>query len=205
MRIASFRMPSASSTLRPNQKSPISLLPTHFPLVSRPNEQNALDQFNLPSAFDLDADVVGVVPAGISYRLADFKMHRFNRERSRAVYRPVEPKLAVAPSISARPTGGIRDGYIGLGVDGVGRGLTPLNRCCDRDFQRRSRAQRQGWLDVNEVGVPGVTRKRKIIAVGKQRIECPKGSFGVAVTGRRVELGTHPWAPVHGGEGVASE
>src|SRR6476620_4011120 len=205
MRIASFRMPSASSTLRPNQRSPISLPPPHFPLASRPNEQNAVDQFNLPSAFDLDAEVVGVVPPGISYRFADLKMHRFNRERSRAIYCPVEPKLSVATGIRARPASGLRNCQIGLDVDGVGRGLTPLGRCRDHDFQRRSWGQRQGWLDVNEVGVTGVTRKRKIIAVRKQRIECPKGLFGAAVAGRRVELDSHPWAPVHLGEGVASD
>src|SRR5262249_36695661 len=148
---------------------------------------------------------VGVVPSGISYRLADFKMHRFNREGRRAVYRPVEPKLAVASRIRTRSARGVGHGYIGLGIYGIGRGLTPLNRSRNCDFQRRSRAHRQGWLDVNEIGIPGVTRKRKVIAVGKQRIECPKGSFGVAVTGRRVELDTHPWAPVHVGEGVASE
>src|ERR1700738_3554275 len=64
MRIASFRMASASSTLQPSQRSPISLLPLHFPLASRPNEQNEVDQFNLPSAFDLDADIIGVMAAG---------------------------------------------------------------------------------------------------------------------------------------------
>src|SRR6266436_991196 len=137
MRIASFRMPSASSTLRPSQKSAISLLPPHFPLASRPNKQNAVDQFNLPSAFDLDADIIGVMAAGVAQCIADLEVHRLDRKRSGAVDGPVEPKLAVASGIRARPAGGVRDRNVGLRVDGIGRVLAPLSRCRQRDLQRR--------------------------------------------------------------------
>ena len=92
-------------------------------------------------------------------------MHRLDRKRSGAVDGPVEQKLAVASGIRARPAGGVRDRYIGLGVDGIGGILAPLGGCGECDLQRRGRTQRQRWLDVDEVDESRVTRKRHVIAV----------------------------------------
>src|SRR5262245_8922535 len=120
--------------------------------------------------------------ARIAQYISDRIVHRLDCEGSCAVYGPVEPKLAVASGIGARPAGGIRDGNIGLGVDRIGSGLAPQSRGRKHDLHGRAQTQRQGWLDVDHVSVSGVTCKREVIAVGKQRIECPKTSLDVAVT-----------------------
>jgi len=75
--------------------------------------------------FDLDTDVIGVMTTGVAQCVADCKMHRFDRKRSRPIDGPIEPELAVASGIGATPAGGVWDRNVGLCVDDLGRVLAP--------------------------------------------------------------------------------
>ena len=57
-------------------------------------------QGNLPpSAFDLDAEIVGVMSTRVAKRIADREMHRLDREIPRLLYQLLEDRgyLAVRP------------------------------------------------------------------------------------------------------------
>src|ERR1700758_2820499 len=159
----------------------------------------------LPTALDLDADVIRVVASGVAQGITDHKIILLDRKRGCSVYGPVEPHLAVAAGIESRPPCGIGHCNVRDGVNCVCGGLAPLRCNSDQELHRWFQLKRERWLDMNEVRVGRVTAELKIITVRKQWIECPKGLFGVAVTGRRVELDAQPWAPFQVGEGVASE
>src|SRR3954453_24038142 len=68
----------------------------------------------LASPFDLDADIVRVVGAGLTQCVTDGQVHRLAGEGSCPVYHPVEANLAIASGIGTRPPGSVRDRYIGL-------------------------------------------------------------------------------------------
>src|SRR4051812_40468944 len=108
----------------------------------------------LPASFDLYADIVRVIRPGVAQGVTDGKVHCLNCKRSRAVYAPIEPDLAIASGVRARAARGVRDRYVGLGVNCIGRVLTPLSRRREHDLKRRGQTQRQRWLEVDEVRVP---------------------------------------------------
>src|SRR3954451_17553652 len=88
----------------------------------------------LPSPFDLDADIVRVVGAGLAQSVADGEVHRLDRDGSCPVYSPIEANLAIASGIGAGPPGSVRDRYIGLGVDRIRGVLAPLRRSCEHEL-----------------------------------------------------------------------
>src|SRR4051795_10317172 len=89
----------------------------------------------LPSPFDLDADIVRVVGAGVTQCVTDCEVHRLDGEGSCPVYHPVEANLAIASGIGTRPPGSVRNRYVGLGVNRIRCVLAPLSRSCEHKLQ----------------------------------------------------------------------
>src|SRR6478672_6458637 len=107
MRIASFRMPFASSTLRPSQRSPISLLLPHFPLASRPNEQKQFTR-QPPSEriLQLEPEIVAVVPPRLPDRIPDLVVDSLQRTCQMGIEPVINAKLRVGARPGAAFSGG---------------------------------------------------------------------------------------------------
>src|SRR5438093_3103226 len=81
--------------------------------------------------------------------------------------RPFSTNLTIESRPPSARTSGPTDGDVGLNVNGISRSLTPLKAECRQQFHTADRLHSERRLQMKEVHVAGVARKRKIVAVRK--------------------------------------
>jgi len=112
-------------------------------------------------------------------------MHELERHGDMGVERVVCPKLTVGGDVTASATGGIRDWYVRYRVNRVVYGRAPFAADPSAEMQVASWGQPETGFDVNQVCVSCVTRRREVVATGKQRVggrKLPPGyaSYGIS-------------------------